>query len=89
MLQVLLEEVGGSGQIVTAEESLEQINITRVEMCESLTEEMAAEEQQAVEECMKVGKQRIRWADLEESQIQEVETKSPERIQEEGFRDGC
>ena len=36
----------------------DQVNITRVEMCEGLTEEMAAEEQQAVEECMKVGKQR-------------------------------
>ena len=69
-------------RLLQQEESLEQVNITRVEMCGGLMEEMAAEEQQAVEECMKVGKQRIRWADLEESQIEEVETKSPERIQE-------
>ena len=31
---------------------------------------------------MKVGKQRIRWADLEESQIEEVEIIRPERSQE-------
>ena len=54
-------------------------------------EEMAAEEQQAVEECMKVGKQRIRWADLEESQIEEVEKIQKEvrrRILEQVWRNG-
>ena len=44
-------------RVLQREESLEQVNITRVEMCEGLMEEMAAEEQQAVEECRKVGKQ--------------------------------
>ena len=44
-------------RLLQREESLEQVNITRVEMCEALMEEMAAEEQQAVEECKKVGKQ--------------------------------
>ena len=44
-------------RLLQQEESLEQVNVTRVEMCEGLTEEMAAEEQQAVEECTKVGKQ--------------------------------
>ena len=33
---------------------MEKVNITRVEMCEGLMEEMAVEEQQAVEECTKV-----------------------------------
>ena len=32
------------------------MNITRVEMCEGLMEEMVAEEQQAVEECTKAEK---------------------------------
>ena len=53
-------------------------------------EEMAAEEQQAVEECKKVGKQEckkvgkqgIRWADMEESQIEIDEKKRSERSQE-------
>ena len=66
-------------RLLQREESLEQVNITRVEMCEGLMEEMAAEEQQAVEECRKVGKQGcrkvgkqgIRWADMEESQIED------------------
>ena len=61
-------------RVLQREESLEQVNITRVEMCEGLMEEMAAEEQQAVQEsrmvrkqgCKKVGKQGIRWADMEE-----------------------
>ena len=44
-------------RVLQREESLEQVNVTRVEMCEGLMEEMAAEEQQAVEECRKVGKQ--------------------------------
>ena len=79
-----LKRLADLDRLLQQEESLEQENITRVEMCEGLTEEMAAEEQQAVEECMKVGKQRIRWADLEESQIERVEMKSPERIQEKG-----
>ena len=52
-------------RLLQQEESLEQVNITRVEISEGLTDEMAAEEQQAVEECMKVGKQRSRRADLE------------------------
>ena len=75
-------------RLLQQEESLELVNITRVEMCEGLMEEMAAEEQQAVEECMKVGKQRIRWADLKESQIEGVEMKSPERNQEKGSGTG-
>ena len=68
--------------VLQREESLEQVNITRVEMCEGLMEEMAAEEQQAVEECKKVGKQRIRWADMEESQIEIGEKKRLEESQE-------
>ena len=56
-----LKRLADLDRLLQQEESLEQVNITRVEMCEGLMEEMAAEEQQAVEECMKVGKQRIRW----------------------------
>ena len=70
-------------RVLQREESLEQVNITRVEMCEGFMEEMAAEEQQVVEECRKVGKhecrkvgkQGIRWADMEESQIEIDEKK--------------
>ena len=77
-------------RLLQREESLEQVNITRVEMCEGLMEEMAAEEQQAVEECRKVGKQGcrkvgkqgIRWADMEESQIEVDEKKRSEGSQE-------
>ena len=77
-------------RVLQREESLEQVNITRVEMCEGLMEEMAAEEQQAVQEsrmvrkqgCKKVGKQGIRWADMEESQIEIGEKKRLEESQE-------
>ena len=39
----MLQEVGGSGQnrLLQQEQSLEQVNITRMEICEGLTE-MAA-----------------------------------------------
>ena len=37
------------------------MNITRVEMCEGLMEEMVTEEQQAVEVCERAGRQRVRW----------------------------
>ena len=83
-----LKRLAGLDRLLQQEESLAQGNITRVEMCGGLTEEMAAEEQQAVEECMKVGKQRIRWADLEESQIEGVEMKSPEMTQKKGSGTG-
>ena len=77
-------------RVLQREESLEQVNITRVEMCEGLMEEMAAEEQQAVQEsrmvrkqgCKKVGKQGIRWVDMEESQIEIDEKKRLEESQE-------
>ena len=77
-----LNRLADLDRLLQQEESSEQVNITRVEMCEGLMEEMAAEEQQAVEECKKVGKQRIKWADMEESQIEEDEKKRPERSQE-------
>ena len=66
------------------EESLEEVNITGVEMCEGLMEEMVAEEQQAVEECTKAERQRVRWADMEESQTDEKEVRmeSQEKSQE-------
>ena len=38
-----------------------EVNITRVEMCEGLMEEMVTEEQQAVEVCERAGRQRVRW----------------------------
>ena len=76
-------------RVLQREESLEQVNITRVEMCEGLMEEMAAEEQQAVQEsrmvgkqCKKVGRQGIRWADMEESQIEIDEKKCLEESRE-------
>ena len=77
-------------RVLQREESVEQINITRVEMCEGLMEEMAAEEQQAVQEsrmirkqgCRKVGKHGIRRADMEESQIEIGEKKRLEESHE-------
>ena len=45
------------------EEQREAVNITRVEMCESLMEEMAAEEQEVMEECKAAERQRVHWAD--------------------------
>ena len=77
-------------RVLQREENSEQVNITRVEMCEGLMEEMAAEEQQAVQEsrmvrkqeCKKVGKQGIRWADMEGSQIEIDEKKYLEESQE-------
>ena len=54
-----LKRLADLDRLLQQEESLEQVNITRVEMCEGLMEEMAAEEQQAVEECKK-GKQGCR-----------------------------
>ena len=68
------------------EESLEEVNITRVEMCEGLMEEMVAEEQQAVEECERAERQRVRWADMEEGQTEEKEVRmeSQEKSQEVG-----
>ena len=70
-------------RVLQREENSEQVTITRVEMCEELMEEMAAEEQQAVQEsrmvrkqeCKKVGKQGIRWADMERSQFEIDEKK--------------
>ena len=38
-------------RVLQKEEKQEEVNIVRVEMCESLMEEVAAEEQQVVEEC--------------------------------------
>ena len=67
-----LNRLADLDRLLQQEESLEQVNITRVEMCEGLMEEMAAEEQQAVEECKNVGKQRIGWADMEGSGEEEM-----------------
>ena len=47
-----------------------------------------AEEQQAVEECTKADRQRIRWADLKESQTEGVRMESPEKTQEGGSGTG-
>ena len=77
-------------RVLQREWNVEQVNITRVEMCEGFMEEMVAEEQQAVQEsrmirkqgCRKVGKQGIRWADMEESRIEIGEKKSLEESQE-------
>ena len=78
-------------RVLQREENSEQVTITRVEMCEELMEEMAAEEQQAVQEsrmvrkqeCKKVGKQGIRWVDMERSQLEIDERKYLEESQEE------
>ena len=40
------------------EEKREEVIVTRVDMCESLMEEMAVEEQEAMEECKAAEKQR-------------------------------
>ena len=46
-----LKRLADLERVLQQEESLEEVNITRVDMCEGLLEEMVAEEQQAVEEC--------------------------------------
>ena len=55
------------------EETREEVNITRVEMCESLVGEMALEEQEVMQECKVAEKQRVSWADMEEGQKGEKE----------------
>ena len=62
-------------RMLQQEEQREEVNITRVEMCEILMEEMVAEEQQAVEECERTERQRVRWADMEEGQTEEKEAR--------------
>ena len=52
-------------------------------MCERLMEEMAAEEQQAVEECEVAERQRVRWADMEEGQTVEKEAGGGSEIESE------
>ena len=76
-------------RVLQQEESLEEVNIARVEMCEGLMEEMGAEEQQAVEECERVERQRVRWADMEEGQTQEKRGKNGKSREKSGrgFRD--
>ena len=84
-----LKRLADLERVLQQEESLEKVNITRVEMCKGLMEEMVAEEQQAVEECTKAERQRIRWADLEESQTEGegARMESPEKTQETEFGD--
>ena len=68
---------GNLDRVLQREESLEHVDIIRVEMCEGLMEEMAAKEQQAVQESRmvrkqggkKIGKQGISGQNLEEGQI--------------------
>ena len=83
-----LKRLADLERLLQQEESLEKVNITRVEMCDGLVEEMVAEEEQSVEECTKAEKQRIRWADLEESQTEGVRMESPEKTQEGGLGTG-
>ena len=45
-------------------------------MCESLMEEMAVEEQEAMEKCKAAEKKRVRWADMEEGQTEEKRGRS-------------
>ena len=52
-------------RVLQKEERREEVNITRVEMCENLMEEMAVEEQEVMQECKMAEKQRVSWADME------------------------
>ena len=88
-LKFFLMRLADLERVLQREESSEQVNITRVEMCEELVEEMAVEEQQAVQECRmvgkqgkKVGRQGIRWADMEDSQMEIDEKKCFEESRE-------
>ena len=51
-------------------------------MCENLMKEMVVEEQEAMEECKMVAKQRVRWADMEEGQKGEKEEESASGCEE-------
>ena len=71
------------------EEQQEAVNNTRVDMCESLMEEVAVEEQEAMEECKAAEKQRVRWADMEEGQTEERgRSWTVGRKDRRGFRNG-
>ena len=49
--EFFLKRLADLERVLQQEEQLEEVNISRVEMCESLMEEMAAEEQEVMEEC--------------------------------------
>ena len=52
-------------------EKQQEVNITRVEMCENLMEEMVVEEQEVMQECKMVEKQRVLWADMDDGRKSE------------------
>ena len=58
-------------RVLQKEERREEVNITRLEMCENLMEEMAVEEQEVMQECKMAEKQRVSWADMEDGQKSE------------------
>ena len=68
-----LQRLADLERVLQQEERLEEVNITRVEMCESLMEYMAVKEKEAMEECKMAAKQRVRWANVEEGQKGEEE----------------
>ena len=78
-IKFFMKRLADLERVLQQEERLEEVNITRVEMCENLMQKMAVEEQEAMEECKMAAKQRVRWADVEEGQKGE---------KEENWRDG-
>ena len=66
--EFFLKRLADLERVLQSEEKREEVNIMRVDMCESLMEEMAVEEQKAMEECRMAERQRVRWADMEDGQ---------------------
>ena len=60
------------------------VRITRVEMSETLVEEMACEEMKVVEECEAGTKQSVRWADNEDEH--ETREERPKEDQQEWIK---
>ena len=66
-----LKRLSDLERVLQKGEKQQEVNITRVEMCENLMEEMVVEEQEVMLECKMVEKQRVRWADMEDGRNSE------------------
>ena len=82
-MKFFMKRLADLERVLQQEERLEEVNITRVDMCENLMQKMAVEEQEAMEECKMAAKQRVRWADVEEGQKGEKEEKLERRRKKE------
>ena len=66
-----LKRLSDLERVLQKEEKQQEVNIIGVEMCENLMEEMVLEEQEVMQECKMVEKQRVLWADMEDGRKSE------------------